>query len=275
MNGQVCSSYWPVHGYRKDFVTEGVHEVLRLLLSPTFDFIKNRFKPKSKLKPESSDQPDRYLEGERNDEPDRDSGLDGYDQSELALEQSGKSDAQRLAELSGKGISIDDATNRLHGIEVQKTDELIQQLSPIRNSAQATLQSIVDLAADLQNEEIKVEDERFESAVENARSTVITSILKDANSSFPEIASYGDALKFKDRLESITNRFGQLTGSHSKLFNVFLKKYADKFRSEFGDFTNLNKKTSKLIKNYDLELEDTKACSQKITDLSKSLSSLT
>ncbi|MGB7632180.1 MAG: hypothetical protein WBL68_00515, partial [Nitrososphaeraceae archaeon] len=66
--------------------------------------------------------------------------LDGYDQSELALEQSGKSDAQRLAELSGKGISIDDATNRLHGIEVQKTDELIQQLSPIRNSAQATLQ---------------------------------------------------------------------------------------------------------------------------------------
>ena len=275
MNGQVCSSYWPVHGYRKDFVTEGVHEVLRLLLSPTFDFIKNRFKPKSKLKPESSDQPDRYSEGERNDEADRDSGLGGYDQSELALEQSGKSEAQRLAELSGKGISIEDATNRLHGIEVQKTDELIQQLSPIRNSAQATLQSIVDLAADLQNEEIKVEDERFESAVENARSTVITSILKDANSSFPEIASYGDALKFKDRLESITNRFGQLTGSHSKLFNVFLKKYADKFRSEFADFTNLNKKTSKLIKNYDLELEDTKACSQKITDLSKSLSSLT
>ena len=209
----------------------------RLLLSPTFDFIKNRFKSKSKLKPGSSDQPDRYSEGERNDEPDRDSGLDGYDQSELALEQSGKSsDPQRLAELSGKGISIEDATNRLHGIEVQKTDELIQQLSPIRNSAQATLQSIVDLAADLQNEVIKVEDERFESAVENARSTVITSILKDANSSFPEIASYGDALKFKDRLESITNRFGQPTGSHSKLFNVFLKKYADKF--------NLNSETS-------------------------------
>ena len=136
------------------------------------------------------------------------------------------------------------------------------------------MQSIVNLAADLQNEEIKVEDQRFESAVENARNTVITSILKDSNSSFPEIASYSDGINFKDQLESLTNRLGQLTGSHSKLFNVFLKKYADKFRSEFADFTNLNKKASKFIKNYDLDLEDTNACSQKIADLSNNLSSL-
>jgi hypothetical protein len=243
-------------------------------LCPTFDFIKNRFKSKSKLKPESSDQPDSYSKGERNNDLDRDSSTDVYDHSELALERSDKPDSQRLADWSGKAISIKDATNRLRRIEEQKTDELVQQLSPIRDSAQVSLQSIVDLAADLQNEEIKVEDQRFESAVENARSTVITSILKDANSSFPEIASYNDAIKFKDRLESITNRFGQLTGSHSKLFNVFLKRYADKFRSEFTDFTNLNKKTSKIIKNYDLDLEDTNACSQKISDLSNNLSSL-
>ena len=264
------------YNYRKDFVRESVHVVLRLPLSPSFDFIKNRFKPKPKpkLKPESSDQADRYSKGERNNGLNRNSSTDGYDQSELALEQSDSSDPQRLAELSGKTISIEDATNRLHRIEEQKTGELIQQLSPIRNSAQASLQSIVDLAADLQNEVIKVEDQRFESAVENARSMVITSILKDANSSFPEIVSYDDAIKFQGRLESLTNRFGQLTGSHSKLFNVFLKKYADKFRSEFADFTNLNKKTSKLIKTYDIGLEDTIACSQKITDLSNNLSSM-
>jgi hypothetical protein len=264
----------PIRRYRKDFVREHVHEVLRLLLCPSFDFIKNRFKSKSKLKPEASDQPEEYPKVKRNDDLDRDSITDGYEQTELSLEQRDKSDPQRLAEWSGKVISIEDATNRLRRIEEQKTNELAQQLSPIRNSAQASLQSIVDLAAELQNEEIKVEDQRFESAVENARSTVITSILKDANSSFPEIESYGDAIKFKDRLESITNRFGQLTGSHSKLFNVFLKKYADKFRSEFSDFTNLNKKTSKLIKNYDLDLEDTNTCSQKITALTSNLSSL-
>jgi hypothetical protein len=176
--------------------------------------------------------------------------------------------------LSGKAISVEEATGRLSGIEEQKTDELVKQLTPIRDSAQASLQSIVDLAADLQNEEIKVEDQRFESAVENARSTVITSILKDANSSFPELATYDDAVKFKDRLESLTNRFGQLTGSHSKLFNVFLKKYADKFRSKFADLSNLNKKTTKLIKNYDLEIEDTKACSQRITNLSNNLAAM-
>ena len=109
-------------------------------------------------------------------------------------------------------------------LKCKRLDELIRQLSPIRNSAQATLQSIVDLAADLQNEEIKVEDERFESAVENARSTVITSILKDANSNFPEIASYGDALKFKDRLESITNRFGQTYWFSQQTFQCISKE---------------------------------------------------
>ena len=233
--------------YRKDFVRESVHEVLRLTLTPTFDFIKNRFKPKSKFKPEPSDQPERYDQDETNTDLETDFNSNEYDQNELARERNNPSAPQRLTELSGKAISIEDAANHLHAIEQRKTDELVHQISPIRNSAQASLQSIVDLAANLQNEEIKVEDQRFESAVENARSMVITSILKDANSSFPEIASYGDAIKFKDRLESLTNRFGQLTGSHSKLFNVFLKKYADKFRSEFADFSNLNKKASKLI----------------------------
>lgn len=243
-------------------------------MCPTFDFIKNRFKPKSKLKPGPSDQPEGYSQGITSTDLDSDSNSNGYDQSELTRERSNTSDPKRLSEWSGKAITIEDATNRLHGIEQQKTDELVQQISPIRNSAQASLQSIVDLAANLQNEEIKVEDQRFESAVENARSMVITSILKDANSSFPEIASYGDAIKFKDRLESLTNRFGQLTGSHSKLFNVFLKKYADKFRSEFADFSNLNKKASKLIKNYELDLEDAKACTQRIADLSNNIASL-
>ncbi|MGI0044174.1 MAG: hypothetical protein ACRD47_10725, partial [Nitrososphaeraceae archaeon] len=244
-------------------------------MCPTFDFIKNRFKSKSKFKPEPSDQPERYDQGETNTDLVTDLNSNEYDQNELARERNDTADPQRLSEWSGKAISIEDATNRLQGIERQKTEELVQQISPIRDSAQASLQSIVDLAADLQYEEIKVEDQRFESAVENARSTVITSILKDANSSFPEISSYGDAIKFKDRLESLTNRFGQLTGSHSKLFNVFLKKYADKFRSEFADFSNLNKKTSKLIKNYDIDLEDAKACTQRITDLSNSVVSMT
>ena len=183
--------------YRKDFVRESLHEVLRLILSPTFDFIKNRFKPKSKLKPGPSDEPERYAQGETSTDLDTDFNSNEYDQNELAGERNNPSDPQRLTELSEKAISIEDAANRLHGIEQQKTDELVQQISPIRNSAQASLQSIVDLAANLQNEEIKVEDQRFESAVENARSMVITSILKDANSSFPEIASYGDASNSK------------------------------------------------------------------------------
>lgn len=238
-------------------------------MTPTFDFIKNRFKYKSKLKPEATDQPEVHASNEENADL-----ANNTRKSELAFERGDKNDHQRLEDRSGKTISIEEATNRLARIKEQKTIELVQQLTPIRDSAQASLQSIVDLASDLKNDEIKVENEKFESAVENARSMVITSIMKDANTSFPKLESYEDAIKFKDRLESLTNRFGQLTGSHSKLFNVFLKKYADKFRSELADFSNLNKKTSKVIENYNLDLDDTTACGQKIANLSNNLSSL-
>jgi chromosome segregation ATPase len=230
-------------------------------LSPSFDFIRNRFKSKTKKEPK--------VTSDLGDEPENE-----YDLNDPNLQKNATKNSQQLIEQAGKAISIKDATNRLRVIQEQETTSLVHQFAPIRNSAQASLQSIVDLAGDLQNEEIKVEDQRFESTVENARNTVITSILKDANSSFAEIASYDDVIKFKDRLESLTNRFGQLTGSHSKLFNVFLKKYADKFRSEFEDFSNLNKKASKLIENYDRNLKDTNSCTERIGRLSENLESL-
>jgi hypothetical protein len=197
-----------------------------------------------------------------------------FDEREPNNVESYQSTKQDLTGQPNKGISIENAILHLHDIEDRKTNELIDDLSPVRISAQASLQSIGNLADDLQNEEIKVEDQRFESTVENARNTVVTSIMKDANSSFPEINSYNDALKFKDRLESLTNRFGQLTGSHSKLFNVFMKKYAGKFRSEFEDFSNLNKKTSKAIKNFELELGDVKHCRERLSNLSSNIVTL-
>ncbi|HET6730913.1 MAG TPA: hypothetical protein VFH04_04880 [Nitrososphaeraceae archaeon] len=237
-------------------------------MSPPFEFIKNRFrpKPKNQHEKESHDKSDddMFKNGQSNisDNPESDHG------------KSSQLTTQSLEEQSDKDITVENAMLRLRDIEDQQTQKLIDALSPIRTSAQASLESIGSLADDLQNEEIKVEDQRFESTVENARNTVVTSIMKDANSSFPEINSYNDALKFKDRLESLTNRFGQLTGSHSKLFNVFMKKYAGKFRSEFEDFSNLNKKTSKAIKNFELELEDVKHCRERLSNLSSNIVTL-
>ena len=91
-------------------------------MCPSFDFIKNRFKPKPKLKPESSDNPEDFSKEKRINDLDRDSIVEGLDQTELSLEQNGRGDHQRLAELSGKAISIEDAANRLRSIEEQKTD---------------------------------------------------------------------------------------------------------------------------------------------------------
>ncbi len=160
---------------RNNFVRECVHEVLRLLLCPSFDFIKNRFKSKPKLKPESSGQPEEYSKDNVNYDQPEESIIEGSDKSDLTLDQNDRSDSQRVAGLTGKAISIEEAKNRLRWIEKQRTTELIEQLTPIRDSAQASLRSIVDLAADLQNEEIKVEVERFES--DTLLNTILNAIM--------------------------------------------------------------------------------------------------
>jgi uncharacterized coiled-coil DUF342 family protein len=116
------------------------------------------------------------------------------------------------------------------------------------------MQSIRSLADNLEQQEIKLEEDRFKSIVENSRKTVLLSIRREASTNIPSLASIQDARKFVERLASLVDRFGEVSGSHSRVFNVFIKKYAGKLKDEFETLSSLLKKTKSLMEEFEKDL---------------------
>lgn len=148
-------------------------------------------------------------------------------------------------------ISISQAQDVLRSTESTKVRELAARLGPIKESASKSLRAIAQLADDLEHEKIKLEDleQRHKSVIENSRKTVVSSLRREASTEFHLPQTVNDAKKFKERFETMMNRIGEVTGSHSKMLSIFMKKYAGKLRSEFESL-------SKLLKEVKLAMSD-------------------
>lgn len=149
-------------------------------------------------------------------------------------------------------ISIPEALVLLHSRDEFKVNELVTELAPIKSSVEKVLKSTEKIADDLEKENIKVEEPRFESIVENSRRTIIVSLRKESSSEINSIATFDDVIKFEARLESIVNRFSALSGSHSRVLNVFVKKYASKLQSESNAISNLSRKCKLRVTDYQM-----------------------
>ncbi len=157
-------------------------------------------------------------------------------------------------------LSVHDALSTLQDIELKKEEKLLQKLSPIRQSVEKSMHSIRSLADNLEQQEIKLEEDRFKSIVENSRKTVLLSIRREASTNIPPLGSIQDARKFAERLASLVDRFGEVSGSHSRVFNVFIKKYAGKLKDEFETLSSLLKKTKSLIEEFETEVGPITSC---------------
>jgi chromosome segregation ATPase len=138
-------------------------------------------------------------------------------------------------------ISIQQAQDLLRSIESEKVQRLASKLLPITESASKSLITIAELAEDLDHEKIKLEDleQRHKSVIENSRKTIVASLRREASTEFQLPKTMNDVKKFKEKFETMMNRIGEVTGSHSKMLNIFMKKYAGKLRSEFEDLSKL------------------------------------
>ena len=158
--------------------------------------------------------------------------------------------AQANINENSREITIPDAVALLRSQGEIKVKDLVEGLMPIKLSVEKLLKNTEKIADDLEKENIKVEEPRFESIVENSRRTIVSSLRKESTSEIISISTLEDVMKFDARLDSIVNRFGALSGSHSRVLNAFVKKYASKLQSESSTFTNLSRKCKSKITEY-------------------------
>jgi hypothetical protein len=171
-------------------------------------------------------------------------------------------------------ISVMDALAELAKIESENVRILSNNLSPIKEDVTRTLRSIQKVADELEKDNIKLEEDRFKSIVQNSKATVISSLKREASSVMPLPQSAYDAKRFKEKLESIVNRFGEVSGSHSKVFNIFMKKYAGKLKDEFERLSSLLEDTKSIITDFEEKAGEIVECSNLLNIISQKTSSV-
>jgi len=138
--------------------------------------------------------------------------------------------------------------------------DLISDLEPIRRSVLECLERLRTSAHDLEVQELKVENPQFESLINNSKKILITSIKKESFIDSAEISDYENAVKFKNNLELLINRFGQVGDSHNRILNEFMRKQLNKLKNEFDNLSSLLKEVTKILSGKESEINKSIAC---------------
>ncbi|HEX7142278.1 MAG TPA: hypothetical protein VF222_07350 [Nitrososphaeraceae archaeon] len=164
-------------------------------------------------------------------------------------------------------ISIVEAKDIIKKIDLSQTKILTGRINKIRHLTQKPIGNIKALISDLESTKIDVHESSFESVVVNSKKMVINSIRKELSSNIPSPATLNDVIKLHERLDSMVNRFSEVSKSHKKVFNFFISKYADKLKTEFENISSLSMQCKYEIDNFEKERQPLQNCFDNIDAL--------
>jgi hypothetical protein len=149
--------------------------------------------------------------------------------------------------------------------------DLKNDLEPIRTSVLDCLNRLRDSAKELEEQEIKVENPQFEPLINTSKNILISSIKKESFIESSEIKNYEDAVKFKNNLELLVNRFGQVGDSHNRILNEFMRKQINKLKSEFDKISSLLKEVTKVLSVKESQINNCITCRDDLILLNEKL----
>jgi chromosome segregation ATPase len=136
----------------------------------------------------------------------------------------------------------------------EKVKQLSRRIEPLYHESIQHMNNIENIALDLEVAKIDVEERSFESLLINAKRMVISSIKKEI-SSFPEVPkSFQEIKEFHQHLDSMVHRFSELSSSHKKVFNFFIRKYAERLENEFKNISSVSYECKREIYLYEDQL---------------------
>jgi hypothetical protein len=139
-------------------------------------------------------------------------------------------------------------------------EELSANLDPIRISVLDCLHRLRKGADELEAQEINAENPKFESLINTSKKILITSIRKESYIETSEIKNYEHAVKFKNNLELLINRFGEVGDSHNRILNEFMGKKINKLKGEFDNLSSLLKEVNKILSTKQSDIDRCIAC---------------
>jgi len=152
-------------------------------------------------------------------------------------------------------ITIEDAIKELEKSEGRITRNLLINLERTFEDTNIAFQHINIIAEDLDAEVINTEEEKLMPLVQNTKNTIVRALKRESSNVLPIPKTFEDFVKYRDSVEASINRFGEVTSSHSRIVNTFMKKHANNLR---GELKRISDSSEKLTDEYNQVTDEKK-----------------
>ena len=157
-------------------------------------------------------------------------------------------------------ITLEQASSIVEKVMATQTQSMLVSLEPIKRSVENSLDNLGKIVDDLSRENLKTDDTKFRSLVENSRRTIVSTIMRESSSQVSLPQNLDEALEFRNRLESLLKRFGDASGSHRRVLNEYMKKHSNRMKDEFESLSRLHKKTHELVSKVEAVADECSNC---------------
>ncbi len=147
---------------------------------------------------------------------------------------------------SDNALRIDDALNKLKDKEEEIIKNYLEKLKKPCVEIKESYEIINDIAKNIETEEIEIEESKLTPLINNTKKTILRTLKREAANPLPIPKSIEEILKFKESTTASINRFGEVTSSHSRVINTFLKKHANDLRNELKKITENSSKVNEI-----------------------------
>lgn len=173
-------------------------------------------------------------------------------------------------------ITIQESQELLQRIEQANLQSVGSRLAPIKESVSRSLKSVGQIARDMEHEKIKLEDleQRYRSIVENSRKAIVTALKRESAIELELPQSINDTKKFREKFEAMMYRLGEVSGSHRKVLNTFMKRNANLMKDEFEVLQKLLSQTKSTMSEFDEKRAPVVRCGSVLNTATQKASSI-
>ncbi len=164
-------------------------------------------------------------------------------------------------------LTIEDALNLLDRIENTITRNLLTELGKTFEDTNLIFQHINNIAEDLESEEIDIEEEKLAPLVKNTKNTIVRALKRESSNILTIPKTFDEFVKFKESLDASINRFGEVTSSHSRIVNTFMKKHANSLRGDLKKISDISGKLSNGFDELSMEKKVVEECRVNLSTL--------
>jgi methyl-accepting chemotaxis protein len=167
----------------------------------------------------------------------------------------------------GNALRIDDALNKLKDKEREITASYLEKLKRPCGEIKESYETISNIAKNIELEEIEIEESKLTPLINNTKKTILRTLKREAANPLPIPRSLEEISKFKESTTASINRFGEVTSSHSRVINTFLKKHANDLRNELKKITENSSKVNGIYNELSKDLETVENCKNNLNGI--------